>query len=132
LPTSFADKLQGNWSAMTSSNCLVGVNFVGTGTSVNVVCGNSSTNVIDLQSNQGTFTADAENIYLVMDKSTCPDADKKIYYPYSLTGTTLTLSYDTGVILLVRNTSTGGSGGAATYGCFRMGVFTPSPLAPIP
>lgn len=129
-PKNYADALQGNWSSMISSTCIAAVNFIGAAASLNFVCLGAD-RTAELQSSQGTFTADATQIKFVFDQSTCSDADKRIYFPYSFAGESLQLSDDTGVVLFVRNTSDGGSGGAAKYGCFRDGVFTASPLAPI-
>lgn len=57
---------------------------------------------------------------------------KNSHLPYGLGGSTLTITSGTTALIFEPNTSTGGNGAAATLGCFRMGVFTPSPLAPIP
>jgi hypothetical protein len=69
----------------------------------------------------------------VAAKATCADATKAATVTFNVSGNTLTISDSTGVLVFTRSPpSSGGSGGAATFGCFdSQGNFTPSPLAPI-
>ena len=124
----YADDVQGNWIAGLSDVCAMGVNFVGAGFSWNVICVNGST--VELRTDQGTFEADGEKIYVTLSRSTCADAQKKFYMPYSVGVNSLTLLTTEQALLFAPNPGGTGSG-AATFGCFRNGAFVPSPLAPI-
>lgn len=121
--------LRGNWIATINAICGAGANFDGTRYSLNVVCVEGGATA-ELQSEQGTYSTIRDEVHFLADKSTCPDTVKGTYLNYSATATALTLSGTDGVIAYARNTATGGSG-IATYGCFRDGAFTASPLAPL-
>lgn len=130
-PKSPAEALEGSWISQVNSVCDYGVNFgPGDAISVNTVCVDQSTLALDLEENEGTYTADAAKIYVTLTQSTCTDAQVAYYEPYVLTPGSLALTESTDVVYLTPNADTGGSG-VATLGCFRAGAFTTSPLAPI-
>jgi len=118
--------LQGRWIATTNS-CAIGLNLTGNAFTSRTVCPDVSTGLYDLREEDGTFTADEAKIYFHATDSTCPEPTPSYYNPYSVTATSLTLTYSDSLIVFGRNTSTG-TGAVATYGCFVNGVFDPAPL----
>jgi hypothetical protein len=123
--------LAGKWISQINDSCLMGINFgPGRAFSFGVVC-TGGTPPIAFENSVGTYIADSGRFTATIAKTTCPNGDKAISNEYGATATSLTLNTPSEVILFERNTSQGGGSGVATLGCFNMGVFTPSPLAPL-
>jgi hypothetical protein len=117
----------------TASECVTATAFSSPSTYVlGLVCRLTNGN-IGLQQEVGTYSISGSSLTTVAQKATCANATKVATVTFSVSGNTLTISDSNGILLFSRAPpSTGGSSGAATFGCFdSQGNFTPSPLAPI-
>ncbi len=129
-------RLLRSWTVQLSDMCAYGMAFRPDGTyGAATFCVDSAANRNDAYKEAGTFTEDppAGRIHFMVEESTCPDTQKLFYDEYAVTDATLTITTAVDVTVLVPSAAGDpGTGIEATLGCFRMGKFTPSPLAPIP
>jgi hypothetical protein len=128
--TTKTDPLVGNWIASLNLDCSMGVTFTDAGTWSMILGCFPVLGGFEIEAQAGTYTASASRILLTVAKATCSDAAKTGIQDYTVSGDSLSFIDSSGIILFTRNRATGGNG-VGTFGCFRMGVFTPSPLAPI-
>lgn len=130
LLDSESPNLAGNWFLNLNSGCVAGLNFgPDHAFAASTVCA-GGTPPIAMEVSRGTYTATASRWTATISQSTCSDAEKAYGDDYVATAGNLTLTQPSQVILFARNTAQGGNG-VITFGCFRMGMFTESPLAPL-
>lgn len=122
--------LAGSWFLSLNANCGAGLIFGRDHSFVSSTLCSGGTPANAMQTSVGTYTATATTWTANITKSTCPDAEKSIGDAYTATAQTLTFTEPSQVIVFSRNTATGSSG-VITLGCFHMGMFTESPLAPL-
>lgn len=123
-------KVVGNWQTTLNSICIAGANFGSDATySLNTVCVLPDSSVA-LSSTTGTYSTTGDHLNFTAEKSTCSERLKLSYVIYSATATVLSMSDNVTVTAYAR-AATPTTGATATYGCFRNGAFTASPLAPL-
>ena len=123
------DPLLGTW-ALSSGSCIVAKTFTADGQYENDFICQTATGGIGLDAEVGAYSATASRITFAAAQATCPGVTKIYYVDYSIQGGRLSLVFLDGVEALAPYTPSGA--GAATFGCWSMGTFTPGPLAPVP
>jgi len=119
--------VEGNW-VVTIGQCAEGLTFTGDNYARLVLCPDATSAALDLSEETGTFRIQNNLIVYTAEQTTCPATVTKVYNtPFSVSGSSLTLTYSDGVTIFARNLASGGSA-VATFGCFSAGMFTPGPL----
>jgi len=131
-PTSTDNSLVHVWDySSANGESGLGVTFNADGTYKAVVLELTSSASANAQEETGTYVVQGSDIVFTPEESSCSGPDAPSTIPYVLSGTSLTLTYPTGVFILQVDTGTT-SNEAYQIGCFdSSGDFTPTPLAPV-
>lgn len=126
-----ADELVGVWTADLTASCALAVKFDGNGRfEYYKVCPSGSG--VSLQQTLGAFSVHSGVLDLTADASSCADwSPATVHIGISVTPEQMTWRLTTGLSFFVKQhpSSSGSSGGVvSTFGCFKAGVFTPSPV----
>lgn len=126
-----AERLQGSWG-LESDSCLLALTFDGSQYEADVIC-TLTDGSIGLQAEAGTFTASGGTLTTTASHASCPLTASEVstQLSYSFEGETLRLVTPSGILILARLEPGGGSG-AAIFGCYNAGLFTPREVTPVP
>lgn len=131
--TTPAEYVVGNWIAKINSTCAEVIDFSAAGSYSHALLCVLDSGTVGLEDETGTYVVSGSRLIFTPIKATCAESTSEVGgADFTASSSSLTISYLNGISLYVRNDSAGGGNGAvAIYGCFRMGVFTASPLDPI-
>jgi hypothetical protein len=125
-----AQLLIGNWIYL-GATCASALDFTDSEYSLGEICPLASGET-GLSVETGAYSVNGNRITFSPVKSTCAEASKvPAGATFSVTRTTLTVGYADALVAYELNTASAMGGTAATLGCFRNGIFTASPLAPL-
>lgn len=128
--------LEGTWLLAINSDCVSGLTFQAGQYSQQFGClapGAATLFQDDMEG--GDFVASAADITFTPRKASCRTVSHPVWRSrYMLGGDDLTLFDASGATVFQRFKDTGastGGGGQIVAGCWSMGAFTPSPIAPL-